>query len=138
MEEKKALEALRGRLGVSEARDRIARAGPVGALIVPAVNGIVAFPGEPHLLGPTSALCGAAPFQFSQAFKQIAGIGFHEFADRVRVDQALVRLAETDQTVEEIAQEFGFMGATTLGLSIAEYTGLPLVAVLSLLRPDHI
>ena len=114
---------------------RVAAAGDEGKALVPAVEEILLRPGEPQLLKESSALCGLAPFQFSKAFKAIVEVPFHEFADRARVDAVLVALATSEARVDEVAESFGFLSVATMGLSIAEYTGLPLPAVLALLRP---
>ena len=135
MEDVTSLDELRGRVGLEAALGRIAAAGEEGKAVVPAVEAVLTRTDEPILLGEMAALCGLRPFQFASTFKEVAAIDFHEFVDRARVDATLVALATSDARVDAVAESYGFLSVATLGLSIAEYTGLPLPAVLAVLRP---
>ena len=135
MQDETSLEGLRQRVGVEGTRERVAAMGEVGASVLPALDAVLASPGETHGTKPMAEICGLSPVEFSLRFKQALGFGLQEFADRVRVDRTLVALASTQANADEVAHSLGFLAVATMGLSIAEYTGLPLPAVLALLRP---
>lgn len=67
---------------------------------------------------------GYSPFHFSRLFKQLAGIGFHEFVDRTRTDYAVELLCTTDDSVDSIATAAGFGTTQSLRESVKEYFGL--------------
>lgn len=135
MERETPLDGLRQRVGVEAALTGIVAQPEVARKLRPAVEEVLTHLGDDHGLRRTAGLTDYDPFEFTKAFRTAAGISFFEFVDRARVDAALLRLATTDDSAETIAKAYGFLGANTLDLSIGEYTGLPLPAVLSLLRP---
>lgn len=129
------LGALRGRVGLEETLGRLVASVELAATLRPAIEAALERPGEAHRPRDAAQRTGLHPFEFCRSFRRAAGVSFHDFVDQARVDAALVRLATTELSSEDVTRELGFLGSPTLGLSIAEHTGLPLVAVLSLLRP---
>lgn len=135
MERETSLEDLRQRVGVEAALTGIVAQPETAQRLRPAVELALTQMGSPPHLREFAETTGWSPLEFSRTFKQAAGMDLYEFVDRARVDGALVRLATTTDSVETIAEAFGFLGTSTLDFSIGEYTGLPLAAVLALLRP---
>ena len=130
-----SLDELRWRVGVERALAGIVAEPEIARGLGPAVEHVLTRLVENHGLRETASLTAYEPLAFSATFRRAAGISFFEFVDRARVDASLLRLATTDDPVESIARDYGFLSRLTLTLSIEEYTGLPLAAVLSLLRP---
>ena len=130
-----ALEGLRRRIGLEDALLGIVARPESADRLKPALETVLTDLGRAHRIADTARLTGYGPFEFARRFKEAAGMSFHEFVDRARVDAAVLSLATSVDSTEAIAKAFGFMGRITLDLSIGEYTGLPLAAVLSLLRP---
>ena len=135
MEPEKPLAELRRRVGIEAALIGVTSQPEVAKSLAPAVEHILQNLGAAPRLQDASKLTDYSPFAFSRAFKRAAGMGFHEFHDRARVDEALLRTEASNAPVKDIAQELGYMSVITLDLSLGEYTGLPLATVLSQLRP---
>ncbi|RYZ68512.1 MAG: AraC family transcriptional regulator [Proteobacteria bacterium] len=135
MNDEATLDNLRREVGLEATLAQIVAQPELSKSLRPVIEATLMQPEEPPRVPQAAALSGMAPMEFSKQFREAAGVPFHEFVDRVRVDAALLRLFTTLVPVDEIAHELGFMGTETLGLTIAEHTGLPFAAVLSLLRP---
>ncbi len=135
MDRETSLDGLRKRVGVETALTGIVSQPEIAKRLQPAVERALTTLGEAYGVREAAGLTAYGPLEFSREFNRAAGMTFGEFVDRARVDAAILRIATTDDSAESVAQAYGFMGIPTLDLSIGEYTGLPLAAVLSLLRP---
>lgn len=60
----------------------------------------------------TAALCGVTYHHFSTAFRQALGKPFSQYLTEIRIREAKKRLATTNQSVEQIADEVGFATAS--------------------------
>lgn len=88
------------------------------------VEDVRANPQEKWPLKAASDMAGYSPFHFSRLFKQLVGVGFHEFVDRLRTERAVELICSTDESIDGIAIESGFGTTQSLRDSIKEYLGL--------------
>jgi len=63
---------------------------------------------SPLTLDEVSAVASLSPTYFSKKFKQITGMGFKEYLNYVRLKYARQALLTTDNTITDIALEYGF------------------------------
>ena len=63
---------------------------------------------KPLTLEEVSALASLSPTYFSKKFKQITGMGFKEYLNYVRLKHAQAALLTTNNTITDIALEYGF------------------------------
>lgn len=66
---------------------------------------------HPHETLPSrelARLAGLSQSQFDRSFRRVFGTSARQYLLRVRIEAACRRLAETDETVAGLAQEFGF------------------------------
>ena len=61
---------------------------------------------------------------FSRFFRERTGLTFHAYLNRVRINQALELLSETDLPVTDIAQNTGFSSLTTFNRLFKNATGI--------------
>lgn len=92
--------------------------------ILELINTVRRNPTQAWPLKDAAAKLGYSTFHFSRVFKQIVGVGFHEFVDRCRTEAAVDLLVTTDHQVDVIASTSGFSTAQGLRNSIKEYMGL--------------
>ncbi|MBN2221019.1 MAG: helix-turn-helix domain-containing protein [Vallitaleaceae bacterium] len=59
----------------------------------------------------------------SRSFKQITGFSYIEYVNTVRIREAKRLLRETDQSIESIARETGFLSTTHFGRVFRSYNG---------------
>ncbi len=63
---------------------------------------------SPLTLREVSDVASLSPTYFSRKFKQTTGMGFKEYLNHVRLKHAQVALLTTDNTITDIALEYGF------------------------------
>lgn len=63
---------------------------------------------SPLTLEEVSAVASLSPTYFSKKFKQITGMGFKEYLNYVRLKHAQAALLTTDNSITDIALEYGF------------------------------
>jgi len=63
---------------------------------------------QPLTLEEVSAVASLSPTYFSKKFKQITGMGFKEYLNYVRLKHAQAALLTTNNTITDIALEYGF------------------------------
>ena len=63
---------------------------------------------KPLTLEEVSSVASLSPTYFSKKFKQITGMGFKEYLNYVRLKHAQAALLTTDNTITDIALEYGF------------------------------
>ena len=63
---------------------------------------------KPLTLEEVSAVASLSPTYFSKKFKQITGMGFKEYLNYVRLKHAQAALLTTNNTITDIALEYGF------------------------------
>lgn len=63
---------------------------------------------HPLTLEEVSAVASLSPTYFSKKFKQTTGMGFKEYLNYVRLKHAQAALLTTDNTITDIALEYGF------------------------------
>lgn len=88
------------------------------------IEAVRANPARPWPLKEAADFVGYSPFHFSRIYKQLVGIGFHEFVDRTRTEMAVQLLTTTDQPIDLVASETGFGTSQGLRESVKEYLGL--------------
>ncbi|WP_158289549.1 DNA-3-methyladenine glycosylase 2 family protein [Paenibacillus flagellatus] len=77
------------------------------------VNGLLASrPLDPPTLGELAAELNVSPFHLQRTFKRITGTSPSALAAKTRLDAAAKRLAETDDSVTQVAGEAGFRSAS--------------------------
>jgi AraC-like DNA-binding protein len=72
-----------------------------------------------------SRLCKLSNRQFARAFQQSFGMPFYKFQLAMRVKRAKRLLAETDLSLEAIAQELGYADQATFTEGFARLAGMP-------------
>lgn len=63
---------------------------------------------HPLPLDEVAAIASLSPTYFSKKFKQVTGMGFKEYLNYVRLKHAQTALLTTDNTITDIALEYGF------------------------------
>lgn len=70
-----------------------------------------------------AALCGMTPFRFSRVFKQTYGIGFLEFVQRKRMEQAEDLLNNSEMPITSIAYAVGFQDPSYFARAFKQHFG---------------
>ena len=94
-------------------RERVTDAGhtvpdDISAPVAAAIRYLQAHFTEPVTLGDAAAQAGFHPSYFSTVFKQEVGVGFSEYLTDLRLAQVRRRLAESADTIKDIARQAGF------------------------------
>ena len=63
---------------------------------------------RPLTLEEVAAIASLSPTYFSKKFKQVTGMGFKEYLNYVRLKHAQTALLTTNNTITDIALEYGF------------------------------
>ncbi|MER8070726.1 helix-turn-helix domain-containing protein [Streptomyces sp. NPDC094034] len=79
----------------------------------------------PHTLAELAAVAHLSPRGLSRAFTSATGITPLEYQRQLRLERARALLAETDLTVEAVAEHCGFRDARQLRRLFAEHHGTP-------------
>jgi YesN/AraC family two-component response regulator len=74
-------------------------------------------------LAEISAHCGISPSYFSSVFKREMGLSFSAYLNRLRVRKAANLLCETNQSMEEIAENCGFSDSCWFSKTFKRVTG---------------
>jgi AraC-like DNA-binding protein len=84
------------------------------AKVMPAVRLVYSSPARRLSLEEAAAACGLSASQFSHIFRHTMGLSFGNFRTRTRLGYAAQLLLTTDQPVEHIAEQLGFVDASHL------------------------
>jgi AraC-like DNA-binding protein len=80
-------------------------------------------------------LLGASPYRLSRVFSQEMGVSLTRYRNRVRVAQAMDRLAEGAPSLADLAAQLGFADQAHLTRTIREHVGHTPTALRRLLAP---
>jgi len=80
---------------------------------------------ERHTVASLAALAGMSPTHFARVFKAAFGASPIDWLRRERISQAKRRLAETDASIKEIAEQVGYRDRYFFSKDFKSHTGLP-------------
>ncbi len=78
---------------------------------------------RPISLEEAAASCHLSPAYFSAYFKKATGLGFVDWLNRYRINQAITLLGTSQHKITFIAQEVGFNNTATFNQSFRKFTG---------------
>lgn len=91
--------------------------------IRPAVNHIQSHFAEPLSLETLASLCGMSRTYFCTLFKNIMGMNYGVYVEKIRVNRACMLLATSDLPVLDIALESGFSSLSNFNATFKESCG---------------
>lgn len=80
-------------------------------------------PSNSWSLDDAARVTGYSPFHVSRVFRASFGYGFPEFVERVRTEDAVNKILETDKDLEVIAKEAGYRTVNALRSALKSYLG---------------
>ncbi len=70
-----------------------------------------------------SSLAGYSQYHFSRTFRQVMGVGFHEYVERIRLGSALKSWLSGSESFETVAHQVGFASTGAFRDALKTYIG---------------
>lgn len=102
----------------------VPRPGPTDRMLVSAAREAI-IDGAPESTGlrPLAAALKVSPYRLSRVFSRCMGVSLTRYRNRIRVGQALERVADGDTSLAELAAHLGFADQAHLTRTVSEHLG---------------